>query len=95
MADLGRNLSGGTPTWFTEICCEITYEYALPKLTFICVICLGFAQVNSSQADDPLAVVGWSQQYDPTMVGALRMANLIYQSFTYAEDEHWYDPPIE
>ncbi|EIN11177.1 glycoside hydrolase [Punctularia strigosozonata HHB-11173 SS5] len=69
MAELGRNLSGGVSTWFTEICC--------------------YVQVDSSEADDPLATLTYGGQYDPTMVSALRMANLIFQSFTFAEDEHW------
>ncbi|EPT00682.1 hypothetical protein FOMPIDRAFT_113961 [Fomitopsis schrenkii] len=65
----GRNLSGGVPTWFTEICC--------------------YSAVDASEANEPLATIGWGEQYDPTMISALRMANLIYQSFAYAEDEHW------
>ena len=46
--------------------------------------------MDESEADNPLATIGWGEQYDPTMISGLRMANLIYESFTYAEDEHWY-----
>lgn len=45
--------------------------------------------MDASEANEPLATIGWGEQYDPTMISALRMANLIYQSFAYAEDEHW------
>ncbi|KZT65048.1 glycoside hydrolase family 30 protein [Daedalea quercina L-15889] len=65
----GRNLSGGVPTWFTEICC--------------------YSATDESEASDPLAAIAWGEQYDPTMISGLRMANLIYESFAYAEDEHW------
>jgi hypothetical protein len=44
----------------------------------------GFAEVNASQANDPLAMVTWAQKYDPTIVGGLRMANLVQQSFENA-----------
>ncbi|EPT00649.1 hypothetical protein FOMPIDRAFT_6919, partial [Fomitopsis schrenkii] len=65
----GRNLSGGVPTWFTEICC--------------------YNAQDSSEANNPLAALTYSGQYDPTMLSGLRMAHIIWQSFTYAEDSHW------
>ncbi|KZT65020.1 glycoside hydrolase family 30 protein, partial [Daedalea quercina L-15889] len=54
--EYGRSLSGGVPTWFTEICCEYRVH---------------------------------AGDYDPTMLSGLRMAHLVWQSFTYAEDSHW------
>ncbi|KAH9843739.1 glycoside hydrolase [Rhodofomes roseus] len=67
--EYGRNLSGGVPTWFSEICC--------------------YNAANSNESDDPLATLTYSSQYDPTMLSGLRMAHLVWQSFTYAEDSHW------
>ncbi|KZV63074.1 glycoside hydrolase family 30 protein [Peniophora sp. CONT] len=71
MTALAKRLSGGTPTWFTEICC--------------------YAPTDGTGASniDPLATIGWGQQFDPTMVGGLRMGNLIYQSLVDAGDAHW------
>lgn len=51
---------------------------------------IGYSAVDEGEADDPLATIGWGEQYDPTMISGLRMANLIYESFAYAQDEHWY-----
>ncbi|KAI0630269.1 glycoside hydrolase [Trametes polyzona] len=60
---LGRSLSGGVPTWFTEICC--------------------FTAADSGQRGNPAAPL------KPTMVGALQLGQLVYQSFTQAQDAHF------
>ncbi|KII92099.1 glycoside hydrolase family 30 protein [Plicaturopsis crispa FD-325 SS-3] len=60
LGDQARNLSGGTPTWFTEICC--------------------YTEINAADADDPLATITYGAKYDPTMVSAMRMGNLIFES---------------
>ncbi|KAI0713099.1 glycoside hydrolase [Fomitopsis betulina] len=65
----GRVLSGGVPTWFTEICC--------------------YTSLFSSSSNDPLAALKYGANYDPTILSGLRMAHLVWQSFTYAEDSHW------
>ncbi|KZT22543.1 glycoside hydrolase family 30 protein [Neolentinus lepideus HHB14362 ss-1] len=56
-----------------------------PWFTEICC----YSETDPSEAGDPLATIAWGQTYDPTMVSGLRMANLIWQSFTQAEDGHW------
>ncbi|KZT29657.1 glycoside hydrolase family 30 protein [Neolentinus lepideus HHB14362 ss-1] len=48
-----------------------------------------WVESDSSAASDPLATLTYGSSYDPTMVSALRMGNLIWQSLTQAEDAHW------
>ncbi|EPQ52705.1 hypothetical protein GLOTRDRAFT_46629 [Gloeophyllum trabeum ATCC 11539] len=48
-----------------------------------------FTEICCNQANNPLATLTYGASYDPTMVSALRMGNLIWQSFTQAEDAHW------
>ncbi|KAI0032076.1 glycoside hydrolase [Vararia minispora EC-137] len=69
MAQLALNLSGGTPSWSTEICC--------------------FVAADSGQAGSPLAAMTYGGTYDPTIVGGLRMAVLIFQSLGDAQEPHW------
>ena len=49
----------------------------------------GYHAADSSDTSDPLAALTYGSQYDPTMLSGLRMAHIIWQSFTYAEDSHW------
>ena len=85
MANQARSLSGGDQVWATEICCE-------PHLSQVVVYCTharryqGFA----SSSTDPTSSVSYGSEYDPTMLGGLRMANLIYQSLGNAQENHWY-----
>jgi hypothetical protein len=86
MAAEARTLSGGKSSWSTEICCRSTRQsyrlIAQVRMT-------GFTPSDSSSANEPLSTVGYGAQYDPTIVGGLRMANLIYQSIGDAQEEHW------
>lgn len=50
---------------------------------------LGYNAQDSSEANDPLATLTYGSQYDPTMLSGLRMAHILWQSLTYAEDSHW------
>ena len=46
----------------------------------------GFA----SSSSDPTSSVSYGSEYDPTILGGLRMANLIFQSLGNAQENHWY-----
>ncbi|TFK49535.1 glycoside hydrolase [Heliocybe sulcata] len=48
-----------------------------------------WVEANAASANDPLATLTYGASYDPTMVSALRMGNLIWQSLTQAQDAHW------
>ncbi|KAF8589619.1 glycoside hydrolase family 30 protein [Ramaria rubella] len=58
------------------------------KETWFTEICC-FAASDASQGENPAAPLTYSEGFDPTMVGGLQMANLIYQSFTQALDAHF------
>lgn len=58
------------------------------KETWFTEICC-YAALDSTQAQNPAAALTYSQGFDPTMVGGLQMANLIYQSFTQTLDAHF------
>ncbi|VDB83135.1 unnamed protein product [Peniophora sp. CBMAI 1063] len=43
----------------------------------------------ASSSTDPTSSVSYGSEYDPTMMGGLRMANLIFQSLGNAQENHW------
>ncbi|KZV74987.1 glycoside hydrolase family 30 protein [Peniophora sp. CONT] len=46
-------------------------------------------RVKTALNSDPLSSVSYGSEYDPTILGGLRMANLIYQSLGNAQENHW------
>ncbi|KZP00744.1 glycoside hydrolase family 30 protein [Calocera viscosa TUFC12733] len=45
--------------------------------------------VGAGESTDPAAALVYGQGYDPTMLSALQMANLIYRAFTVTGDAHF------
>ncbi|EJU00965.1 glycoside hydrolase family 5 protein [Dacryopinax primogenitus] len=45
--------------------------------------------VGAENSTDPASALAYGQGYDPTMLSALQMANLIYRSFTLTGDAHF------
>ncbi|EIW53353.1 glycoside hydrolase [Trametes versicolor FP-101664 SS1] len=56
--------------------------------TWFTEICC-FTAASSSQKSNPAAALTYGAAYEPTMVGALQLGQLVYQSFTQAEDAHF------
>jgi hypothetical protein len=84
------SLSGGTPSWSTEICCEQpTHNPADDRFSPAADILVGYVAADSTQAGNPLASMTYGGTYDPTIVGGLRLAVLIYQSLGDAGEPHW------
>lgn len=58
------------------------------KETWFTEICC-FAAANRADSSDPAAQLTYSQGFDPTMIGALQLGQLIFQSFTKTLDAHF------
>ncbi|EKM52669.1 glycoside hydrolase family 30 protein [Phanerochaete carnosa HHB-10118-sp] len=56
--------------------------------TWFTEICC-FKAADSSQKNNPAAPLEYSSIYEPTMIGALQLGQLVYQSFTQAIDAHF------
>ncbi|EKM52635.1 glycoside hydrolase family 30 protein [Phanerochaete carnosa HHB-10118-sp] len=56
--------------------------------TWFTEICC-FKAADSSQQNNPAAPLTYSGIYEPTMIGALQLGQLVYQSFTQALDAHF------
>ncbi|KAI0649922.1 glycoside hydrolase [Trametes meyenii] len=56
--------------------------------TWFSEICC-FKAANSAQQGNPAAPLTYGSTYEPTMVGALQLGQLLYQSFTQAQDAHF------
>jgi len=58
------------------------------KATWFTEICC-YAVASSSNAGNPSAPLTYSQAFDPTIIGALQLGQLLYQSFTQVQDVHF------
>ncbi|KAI0827357.1 glycoside hydrolase [Trametes gibbosa] len=56
--------------------------------TWFTEICC-FTAASSSQKSNPAAALTYGSAFEPTMVGALQLGQLLYQSFTQAQDAHF------
>ncbi|TFK87353.1 glycoside hydrolase family 30 protein [Polyporus arcularius HHB13444] len=56
--------------------------------TWFTEICC-FRAANSGQQSNPAATLTYGSTYEPTMIGALQLGQLLYQSFTQAQDAHF------
>ncbi|KAI0353232.1 glycoside hydrolase [Trametes cingulata] len=56
--------------------------------TWFTEICC-FKAASSSQQGNPAAQLTYGSTYEPTMIGALQLGQLVYQSFTQAQDAHF------
>ncbi|KAI0634282.1 glycoside hydrolase [Trametes polyzona] len=56
--------------------------------TWFTEICC-FTAASASQKSNPAAPLTYGAAFEPTMVGALQLGQLVYQSFTQAQDAHF------
>jgi len=58
------------------------------KETWFTEICC-YGAASAADRENPAAALTYSQGYEPTMVGALQLGSLLYQSFTQTGDVHF------
>ncbi|KAI0772879.1 glycoside hydrolase [Trametes elegans] len=56
--------------------------------TWFTEICC-FRAASAGEQQNPAAKLTYGSEYEPTMVGALQLGQLLYQSFTQAQDAHF------